>query len=92
MRDGTMGRQERKRPLICGICGGRLKETRLTHEERRGAHLHLIRDVPAQVCLACGEKWISEDTLRQIDLVIRKGKPAAMMETPVYSLRPARLR
>ena len=69
---------------LCAVCGGRLRATTITHEERRGINLYLFQNVPAQVCTACGEVWIEEATLREIDRLIREGKPARKVETPVY--------
>ena len=39
-----------------------------------------------KVCTACGELWIDETTLREIDRLIRTGKPTRKIETPVYDL------
>lgn len=51
--------------------------------EARWASL-LFEHVPAQVCAACGEVWIDDATLRDIDRLIREGKPARKVETPIY--------
>lgn len=72
----------RKKP--CAVCGGELRATTITHEERRGSELYLFQNVPAQICTACGEIWIEEATLRQIDRLIQAGRPARTIETPVY--------
>ena len=40
---------------LCAVCGGGLRKTAITHEERRGEQLYLFHNVPAQVCTACGE-------------------------------------
>ncbi len=48
----------------CAICGGQVKPTTITHEERRGNQLHLFQNVPALVCNACGEIWIDEAVLK----------------------------
>ena len=73
----------------CAVCGGEFRETTLTHEERRGAKLYLFQHVPVQVCAACGEIWIEEKTLREIDRLIREGEPVRKVETPVYDLAVA---
>ena len=40
--------------------------------------------MPAKVCTACGEMWIDEDVLQQIDRLIETGVPVRKVETPVY--------
>ena len=73
----------------CAVCGGRLRSTTITHEERRGTNLYLFQHVPAQVCSACGEVWIEEATLQAIDRLITEGAPTRTVETPVYDFAPA---
>lgn len=73
----------------CAVCGGRLQRTTITHEERRGTNLYLFQNVPAQVCTACGEIWIEEATLQEIDRLIREGEPIQKVETPVYDFAAA---
>jgi YgiT-type zinc finger domain-containing protein len=76
----------------CAVCGGEFHATTLTHEERRGTNLYLFQNVPAQVCKACGEIWIEEATLREIDRLIREGEPIRRVETPVYDFAVAGLK
>lgn len=71
---------------LCAVCGGDLRDTTITHEERRGSKFYLFHNVPAQVCCACGEIWIEEKTLQKIDRLIEKGEPTSKVETPVYDL------
>jgi YgiT-type zinc finger domain-containing protein len=54
----------------CAVCGGELQATTITHEEKRGIHLSLFQNVPAKVCATCGEIWIDEETLRELDRLI----------------------
>lgn len=68
----------------CAVCGGKLRETTITHEERRGEQIYLFEQVPAQVCEACGEMWIDEKVLQQIDRLIEEGVPARTVETPIF--------
>ena len=68
----------------CAVCGGRLHPTTITHEEKRESRLSLFQNVPAQVCSACGEVWVEEATLQEIDRLLREGEPTYKVETPVY--------
>ena len=74
---------------LCAVCGGELRETTITHEERRGDNLYLFHNVPAKVCAACGELWIDEEVLQQIDRLIETGVPVRKVETPVYDFSRA---
>ena len=70
----------------CAVCGGELRTTTITHQERRGNNLYLFQNVPAQICTACGEVWTEEATFQEIDRLIREGEPTRKVETPVYDL------
>jgi YgiT-type zinc finger domain-containing protein len=68
----------------CAVCGGALRETTITHEEKRGGDLFVFEHVPAKLCSACGELWIEDATLKEIDRLIREGTPTRKVQTPVY--------
>jgi len=76
----------------CAVCGGDLVPTAITHEEHRGGKLYIFHNVPAQVCRKCGEIWIAERVLQEIDRLIDRGRPDRFEETPVFdfALTPAR--
>jgi YgiT-type zinc finger domain-containing protein len=69
---------------LCAVCGGELQATTITHEEKRDSHIYLFQNVPAKVCTACGEIWIDEEVLQEIDKLIEYGVPVRKVETPVY--------
>lgn len=73
----------------CVVCGGRLRPTSITHEERRRSRLYLFQHVPAQVCTVCEEVWIDEAILREVDRLLREGEPVRKLETPVYDFAAA---
>ena len=73
----------------CAVCGGALKATTITHEEKRGSHIYLFQNVPYKVCTACGEIWIDEEVMQQIDQLIETGVPVRKVETPVYDFSRA---
>ena len=77
---------------LCAVCGGELRETTITHEERRGEQLYLFENVPAKVCTACGELWIDEEVLQAIDRLIAEGVPMRTVETPVFDFARALVR
>jgi YgiT-type zinc finger domain-containing protein len=68
----------------CAVCGGEMQATTITHEEKRDNNIYLFQNVPAKVCTACGEIWIDEEVLQEIDKLIEYGVPVRKVETPVY--------
>lgn len=76
----------------CAVCGGRLRPTSITHEERRRSRLYLFQHVPAQVCTVCEEVWIDEAILREVDRLLREGEPVRKLETPVYDFAAAEVK
>jgi YgiT-type zinc finger domain-containing protein len=77
-------RTKSKHENQCAVCGGNLKDTAITHEERRGDQLYLFQNVPAQVCSACGEIWVDEPVLQEIERMIESGEPVRQIQTPVF--------
>jgi len=69
---------------VCAVCGGELKNTTITHEVRHGTQVYLFEHVPAQVCTICGEIWIEELVLQQIDRLLKQGEPARTVQMPIY--------
>jgi YgiT-type zinc finger domain-containing protein len=74
------------RKSACAVCGGRLTESTITHEELRGDKFYLFHNVPARVCDRCGEVWIEEKVLQEIDRLIARGRPTRIEPTPVFDL------
>lgn len=70
----------------CAICGGELRDETITHQAGDGTRVCLFEHVPAQVCAECGEVWIEEAVLRQIDRLKAGGQPVRCVETPVFDL------
>jgi YgiT-type zinc finger domain-containing protein len=68
----------------CAVCGGESTATTITHEEKRSRHTYLFPNVPAAVCSACGEMWVDEAVLQQIDRIIATGVPVRTVEPPVF--------
>jgi YgiT-type zinc finger domain-containing protein len=69
---------------LCAVCGGEMQATTITHEEKRDNNIYLFQHVPATVCTACGEIWIDEEVMQQIDQLIDSGVPVRTVATPIY--------
>jgi hypothetical protein len=46
----------------------------------------VFQNVPAQVCSVCGEIWIEETVLQEVDRLIESGEPVREIKTPVFDL------
>jgi len=87
-----MNSKPKKRRPVCAICGGQLRRTAITHEEKRAAKIYLVENVPAKICQVCGEVWIAGTTLKEIDRLIQNGAPVRKIATPVYDFAVAAAR
>jgi len=55
----------------CYFCAGELKNILIGNfDYRREGKLYVIKQVPAILCLQCGEKYVSGETARKIDIQI----------------------
>lgn len=58
----------------CFFCGGEIKEITVGNfDYRLEGQLYVIKNVPAGLCLQCGEKYVSADTGRKINEQIGTG-------------------
>ena len=55
----------------CPICGGELVEKEVEKLLRGGVHTAVLR-VRAEICLRCGERLYSQDTVRRFEEVRAK--------------------
>ena len=51
----------------CADCGGLTEPTHTTVDERWGDELFVFEDVPARVCRACGEVYLSAEVTRRLE-------------------------
>jgi YgiT-type zinc finger domain-containing protein len=59
---------------LCPICGGvkEVSTTSFTVDHKEG--LVLVRDVPATVCLQCGEEWINDEVASKLEEIVALAK------------------
>ena len=73
----------------CYFCRGTVEGKRITHVHRWGDQVIILEDVPADVCLQCGEVYLSPDVLEAMDRLVNgevNEKPKREVRVPVYSL------
>ncbi len=75
----------------CSYCGGEVVEKTIDYDYRREKRLMVVSNVPAGVCVQCGEKYFKPDVLKQMDSVYhgifeRNEKPQSTLTVPAVSL------
>lgn len=69
----------------CVFCRGRVAPRKVTFDARVGDRLVIIKDVPAEVCIQCGERYFAPEVSRQID-ELAKAQPKnteTLIQVPV---------
>ena len=74
----------------CYSCGGKVVEKKVEWDYRRKSRHFIFRDVPAGVCLQCGEKSFRPEISRQMDQAYRSGDPSHLhVKIPVIRFKAA---
>jgi YgiT-type zinc finger domain-containing protein len=69
----------------CSLCGGEVVSRRIRHTYQWDGRLFVFDDVPAGVCLQCGEAYFTAETAKTMErTVLAKAKPRHTMRVPVY--------
>jgi len=55
----------------CPVCGGELVEREVEKLLRGGSHVAVMK-VTAEICLGCGERLYSQETVRRFEEIRRK--------------------
>lgn len=68
----------------CYFCKGKTDKQRVTVDYRWGDKLIVIKNVPAEVCSQCGERYFDAEVSRQMEaIVLSKKKPSLSITVPV---------
>ena len=71
--------------MTCVSCGGRTESRRVTFVYDYDKDYFLIENVPAEVCVQCGEKTYSPQVADELVRLAKKTlKPARTVEIPVF--------
>lgn len=71
----------------CFYCKGPLRRRRIEHMHEWGGERYLIKNVLAEVCSQCGESFFGPATLKEIDRLVRKGRPKGHVSVAVFELK-----
>ena len=70
--------------MECDLCAGPVEEKEVAYMIEYQGRFHVIENVPAKVCLQCGERLYSPETVRKIQKAIwGDRKPDRVVEMPV---------
>lgn len=75
----------------CHFCNGEVMEKRLTVDYRWGEDLLVvIRNVPAGVCLMCGEQYFKAEVVKEMEKVAHSKQEAEeILQVPIRELKVA---
>lgn len=72
----------------CSVCRSSLIQKKITYTQELEGKVYVVSDVPALVCLQCGEQYLSPDTVDAIQKVIEKGEQGRtkpVKQIPVFN-------
>ena len=71
----------------CPICNGEKEFSTTTFTVDLGTNLIVVRNTPATVCSICGEEWISDEVVEQLEAIVAEAKAKnRMVEVIDYNL------
>ncbi len=60
--------------MNCPICQGKKVESTTTFTVDLGKNLIVIRNTPATICSQCGEEWLSDSVVEEIEEIVSEAK------------------
>jgi YgiT-type zinc finger domain-containing protein len=69
----------------CGECGGKLITQAVNYDAWIDNNLMVIKNVPADVCIQCGEKYLSPEVCEKLDELTTKQQfePEEVISVPI---------
>ncbi len=76
--------------MKCDICSGPMVEEEVTYRIELDDKLVVVERVPAKVCVQCGERLYSAETVERLQRTVWEQKaPSRVLETPVFDFSKA---
>lgn len=74
----------------CDICGGEVVEQRVTYILERDVDVVVVENVPAKVCIRCGERLCAPETVERLQETLwHDRRPVRLLRAPVYDFAAA---
>jgi len=70
----------------CEYCNGPIMEKRVDLLRKIGEKYFLIKNVPVGVCKECGTRYYAANTLKTIEMYVKRQKAEKEIPMAVYSL------
>ena len=61
-------------PSQCPICNGKVEPGTTTFAVDLKSGLIVVRNVPALICIQCGEEWLEDSTAIQLEEITARAK------------------
>ena len=65
-----MRHKEFPKDAKCPLCGGRIAPGSTTFTADIDKAVLIVREVPAQICVQCGEEWFTSEVSQQLDRLV----------------------
>ncbi len=75
----------------CDLCGGILEARLVDIEFKQDGERIVCENVPADVCVECGEEYLSLSILQAVEAFLarrHRERPERYIPVPVYDLKP----
>lgn len=74
----------------CYFCKGKTELKNVDVDFRWGDKLYVVRNVPVEVCIQCGERYYSARVSKKLDNLVKKKelskiRPQQVIEVPVFN-------
>ncbi|OGY22759.1 MAG: hypothetical protein A2172_05315 [Candidatus Woykebacteria bacterium RBG_13_40_15] len=70
----------------CYFCKGTTQIKNIDVDFRWEGELHVIKDVPVEICNQCGERYYSAEVSKKIDKLVQSNeKPEQVLKVPVLN-------
>jgi YgiT-type zinc finger domain-containing protein len=69
----------------CGICGDKMRLQRVEVIRSRDGRIYVFKDVPAKVCVNCGERFYSSEVVGRMDDIIKSGREGEKIEATRFA-------
>jgi YgiT-type zinc finger domain-containing protein len=79
--------QDKEKAVNCPLCRAETEERLITYVQELDGRIVIIENVPAEVCVQCGERLLTPEVVRRIQKLVWDAPVAPKTaEVPVYDL------
>ena len=87
MESTAVSQHPNDKTVKCPLCGGSLESRPISYPQYFDGNLAILENVPAEVCLQCGELLLSPSVVERMQETVWSGKAAKRMaRIPIYDL------